>query len=117
YSPLPTNLSQEIANSIARMQGNAAQPEQLNAGNCANPRFKGNLGGDVSPPDPLAKVKDLGGAGTQTGGGSGGDGPTDTATTVADAAGQTGAVKPVGGGSGTFQEASPVLYDRPASSS
>src|SRR5262249_36857774 len=37
YSPLPPNLSQEIANSIARLTGHAA--EQLNAGNCSNPRF------------------------------------------------------------------------------
>ena len=121
YSPLPTNLSQEIANSIARMQGNGAQPEQLSAGNCANPRFSGNLGGDVSPPDPLAKVTQLGGTGGGTsGGGTSGGGTTgDTATTVAaeSATGQPGAVKAAGGGSGNYQEAAPVIYDRPASSS
>src|SRR5262249_52671663 len=42
YSPLPPNLSQEIANSIARMRG--TPPEALNADNCANPRFRGSLG-------------------------------------------------------------------------
>jgi phosphate transport system substrate-binding protein len=61
YSPLPPNLSQEMANSIARMQG--TEPEQLNAGNCANPRFRGSLGtGASSPPDPLAGTN-LAGAG------------------------------------------------------
>ncbi|MDP9073145.1 MAG: substrate-binding domain-containing protein, partial [Actinomycetota bacterium] len=42
YSPLPPNLSQEMANSIGRLQGVA--PEQLTGGNCANPRFSGSLG-------------------------------------------------------------------------
>ena len=42
YSPLPPGLSQEMANSIPRMNGTA--PEALNAGNCANPRFSGSLG-------------------------------------------------------------------------
>ena len=51
YSPLPPNLSQEMANSIGRMNGVA--PEALDAGNCANPRFRGSLGaGAQSPVDP-----------------------------------------------------------------
>jgi len=53
YSPLPPNLSQELVNSIGRMQGAAA--ETLSVGNCVNPRFKGSLGeGASSPKDPLA---------------------------------------------------------------
>lgn len=53
YSPLPANLSQELVNSIARMEGTGA--ETLDAGNCVNPRFKGSLGsGAASPKDPLA---------------------------------------------------------------
>ncbi len=58
YSPLPPNLSQEISNSIARLQGGA--PQQLNPANCSNPRFHGTLGlKAVSPPDPLANVPAL----------------------------------------------------------
>lgn len=71
YSPLPPNLSQEVANSVGRMTGSA--PEQLSAGNCNNPRFKGNLGaGAASPSDPLAKVASLGGAGGSGGGAASG---------------------------------------------
>lgn len=82
YSPLPPNLSQEIVNSVARLSGQPA--EALNAGNCANPRFRGSLGaGSESPPDPYEKLpggtcgaagcnpSDPGGTG---GGGGGGDG-------------------------------------------
>jgi phosphate transport system substrate-binding protein len=50
YSPLPPNLSQEIANSIARMYGDRA-PERLTPANCANPRFHGG-GLPLSPPPP-----------------------------------------------------------------
>jgi phosphate transport system substrate-binding protein len=69
YSPLPTNLSQEISNSIARLQGGA--PVQLNAGNCSNPRFHGNLGQKAtSPPDPLANVPNPAPSGSNGGGSS-----------------------------------------------
>ena len=81
YSPLPPNLSQEIANSIARMNGTA--PESLSAGNCANPRFSGGLGvGAASPPDPYLNIP----------GGPEGPGPSGTAGTPGDpsAAGTTG---------------------------
>ncbi len=109
YSPLPANLSQEIANSIGRMTGEGA--ERLNAGNCANPRFRGSLGpGAYGPPDPYADLPqnpqdpngdpnapgtgggggDGGGAGASDGGGAGG-GPGTT-----DAAGGSGAAD--GGG-------------------
>jgi len=93
YSPLPSNLSQEIANSIGRMTG--AAPEQLNAGNCANPRFKGQIPGDQAPPDPLAHVSSLApgaavaastsGAG-QTAAAAAGSGDPAAATSAADAA-------------------------------
>lgn len=53
YSPLPPNLSQEIVNSIGRLQGRPTG-ERLNSGNCENPRFRGSLGpGSASPQDPL----------------------------------------------------------------
>jgi phosphate transport system substrate-binding protein len=55
YSPLPTNLSQEVANSIARMEGTS--PERLTRANCPNPRFSGSLGpGAQSPPDPYLSL-------------------------------------------------------------
>ncbi len=54
YSPLPPNLSQEVANAIGRMDGTA--PEQLTADNCANPRFRGPINGPTQPPDPLANA-------------------------------------------------------------
>ena len=119
YSPLPANLSQEIANSIGRLEGVA--PEALNVGNCANPRFAGSLGdGSGSPPDPLAQVADLSGsAGTaaaadasaSTGGGAvAGAGAAATATgSKVSASG----VKAVGGGSTDWRDASPVAYTRP----
>lgn len=71
YSPLPPNLSQEVANAIGRLQGRPA--EQLNASNCANPRFSGSLGTDsASPSDPLAKVQSIGpGPGGAAGAGGG----------------------------------------------
>jgi phosphate transport system substrate-binding protein len=133
YSPLPANLSQEIANSIARMQGTGA--EQLTAGNCANPRFSGSLGeGASSPKDPLADVVDHG----LGGGGGGGDSPssgngdgspvasaagsasaTETAagaTSATGSAGRAGGASAVGGGSTHWRKAAPVAYDRPAPS-
>ena len=117
YSPLPPNLSQEVANSIARMQGTA--PETLTAANCANPRFSGSLGGPLAPADPLAKVTSIGGGG---GGASNGKGSTNTtvasagASESAAAVGVAGAVKAVGGGSGNWRDAAPVAYDRQGTS-
>ncbi len=141
YSPLPPNLSQEVANSIGRMSGKA--PEQLSAGNCANPRFKGSLGaGAGSPPDKLAKVTSLAPGG---GGGAAANGSTTATTksssgsaassgaaastgaadattsadasdpgeaTAADAVGR-GGTKSAGGGSSDWRTPSPVLYQRP----
>lgn len=107
YSPLPTNLSQEIANAVARMQGGAA--ENLNPGNCSNPRFFGNLGADSSsPPDPLANVTSL----------AGGDAAAATTPAAAGAstatAGKAGAAtKSAGGGSGDYRNAHPVAYTHP----
>ncbi len=97
YSPLPPNLSQEIANSIGRMSGTA--PEQLNAGNCANPRFKGSLGEGSSSPkkDPLKNVRNPDAAsgptaagGSKTQGGAGGSGTAAKGATGGPAGGATG---------------------------
>jgi phosphate transport system substrate-binding protein len=118
YSPLPPNLSQEIANSIARLEGTA--PEGLNVGNCANPRFAGNLGvGSGSPPDPLANVGSLGG-----GGGGAADAAAAAAASTAGTGPQAaaanagtgkagGSTKAVGGGSKDWRNAAPVAYTRP----
>jgi phosphate transport system substrate-binding protein len=134
YSPLPPNLSQEIANSIGRMQGVAA--EQLNQGNCANPRFAGSLGaGSSSAPDPLANVASLAGpsdtansgstgAAASSGGANAGSadaaaaGSTDAAVAAgtaaaAAAAGKSGATRAVGGGSTDWRAVAPVAYTRP----
>jgi phosphate transport system substrate-binding protein len=117
YSPLPQNLSQEIVNSIGRMNGTA--PEQLSAGNCANPRFQGSLGGGAtSPTDPLQQVSSLGG-GDATGSAAAGTSSTgsDSAASGAEvAAGPSvaaGSTKAVGGGSTKWRNARPVIYDRP----
>lgn len=137
YSPLPPNLSQEVANSIGRMTGSA--PEQLNAGNCANPRFTSDRTGSGSPPDPLENVDFRGGAGGGGGGGGGSTGggtqaaaggaaagggttagggevaagaTTDAATSDA-SGGRDVSQQAVGGGSGSWRRAAPVVYDRP----
>jgi len=117
YSPLPPNLSQEMANSIARMQGSA--PEQLTADNCANPTFRGSLGaGASSPGDPLANVTSIG----DSGGGSSGGGGSPTAASSASGSSSAGTatagkagggVKSANGGSSTWRDARPVAYTRP----
>ena len=136
YSPMPPNLSQEMANAIGRMQGTAA--ETLTPANCSNPRFHGGLGaGSTSPDDPLAGVPTItpptspgsvsGGPGGGTGVGTSGPGGTAASrggTTrnvaavaggkkVARAAGLLGGVaRSAGGGSGSVREAAPVAYNR-----
>jgi phosphate transport system substrate-binding protein len=128
YSPLPPKLSQEIMNSIGRMNGGAA-PKQLNAGNCSNPRFHGSLGqGSASPPNPLENVPDRtggndGGTGGGDGGGAGdgGDGGGGSDTTAAGGpttttgegagAGRDGGADAVGGGSGEWRDAEPTSYE------
>ncbi|MCU1355580.1 MAG: phosphate transporter substrate-binding protein, partial [Acidimicrobiales bacterium] len=90
YSPLPRNLSQEVINSIARLDGSPVSV-QLNSGNCSNPRFHGSLGaGAVSPPDPYAQLP--GGVAGATGGPgtAGNGGPAPGATT-------SGGTQPAGG--------------------
>jgi phosphate transport system substrate-binding protein len=117
YSPLPPNLSQEIANSIARMNGTGA--ETLTQANCANPRFDPNYRPPSSPTPPLIEAGlaggsgggDAGGPGAQAGAGSGATGGGDEAA----AAGNT-ETKSAGGGSGKSREADPVVYDRPSQS-
>ena len=128
YSPLPPNLSQEVANSIARMKGTA--PETLTADNCANPTFRGSLGsGASSPKDPLVDVASLGsgGGGSSGGGGdAGGGGGGSAAASGGDAAaastgsGSSGAAavngktRAVGGGSTSWRAVAPVAYARPS---
>jgi phosphate transport system substrate-binding protein len=118
YSPLPINLSQEIANSIGRMNGTAA--EVLTPDNCANPRFRNEpLPG--SPPDPLQNVDPgaLGAGGALLGGGSaqsgaaGGAGSANAAgsETSESAVGEVGEVRAVGGGSTDTKPADPVEFD------
>lgn len=88
YSPLPPGLSQEMANSIARMNGTA--PEALNAGNCANPRFSGSLGaGASSPPDPYLNLPGF--SGNPDGGGPQAGGPGGAAAGASGATGAGGA--------------------------
>lgn len=127
YSPLPTNLSQELVNSIGRMNGQPA--ETLSASNCKNPRFKGQLGtGSVAPKDPLVTVPAGGlsngaglsasaaGAGSSSGAGSGSSavgGAGSGAAASPGAIGEAGAVEAVGGGSSKTRLAAPVAYDRP----
>jgi phosphate transport system substrate-binding protein len=53
YAPLPTQLSQFMANAVGWMMGQPAQ--QLSASNCSNPTFSGSLGAGASPP-PLPPI-------------------------------------------------------------
>ena len=107
YSPLPPNLSQEVANSIARLTGQP--PEQLSAANCANPRFSGSVGeGGGSPPDPLAGITSIGDVGGGAISAAGAAGASATAS------GATGAAKSAGGGSGDWRKATPVAYTGPS---
>ncbi|GAB2916003.1 hypothetical protein GCM10027047_12260 [Rhodococcus aerolatus] len=99
YSPLPPNLSQEMANSVGRLTGQPVQ--QLNAGNCANPRFSGSLGaGASSPCDPFlcgaAAGGSSGGASALGAGGGGGPGGASAAA----GAGGAGGPGPAGAGAG-----------------
>jgi len=124
YSPLPPNLSQEVANAIGRMQGSGA--EGLNADNCANPRFRGSLGeGASSPKDPLANVSSLGsGPGGADGGLSGGSASSaangqdssgassDAAGSAAQARGAASGSRALSGGSDVFRDLAPVAYSR-----
>jgi phosphate transport system substrate-binding protein len=132
YSPLPPNLSQEMANAIGRMLGQP--PEQLHAGNCSNPRFRGNDPGPggVAPPDPVEQRRGQAGGGTQAGGGATGADPTGKGpdATAADATQGPGATaadsesdtedvaaaipgRRKGAGADWLNPA-PVVYDRPA---
>ena len=106
YSPLPPNLSQEVANSIARLTGQP--PEQLSAANCANPRFSGSVGeGGGSPPNPLAGITRIG----ELAGGANTEATDATGTAVA---GTSGATKSAGGGSTDWRKATPVAYTGPS---
>lgn len=117
YSPLPPNLSQEVANSIGRMSG--TPPETLTADNCANPRFRGDVGA-ASPPAPVEQRAEGGDTGPIDGAAadaaagpgavSGGD---EVAVAEEAAAGRAGATRSAGGGSGQWRDPAPAAYDRP----
>ncbi len=102
YSPLPPNLSQEVANSIARLTG--AAPEQLTQANCANPRFGGSVGDGGAPPvDPIKNIDAIGsgsGTGETAAGGTGSVGGKGTTSS--------------GGGSTDWRRVAPVAYVGPS---
>lgn len=110
YSPLPTNLSQEVANSIARMEGTS--PETLTKANCPNPRFSGSLGpGAQSPPDPYLSLNPTpttpNGAPVTTAPVAGGPtaaGPDAAGGPVAGVDGGTGDGSDTGGGDGSSED-------------
>ncbi|NCY16648.1 MAG: phosphate ABC transporter substrate-binding protein [Actinobacteria bacterium] len=105
YSPLPPNLSQEVANSVARLTGEPA--EQLSAANCANPRFTGSVGDGGTPPvDPIADVDSIGGGATDLG--------ADGGTGAAGGGAGKGTAVSSGGGSTDWRRASPVAYVGPS---
>jgi phosphate transport system substrate-binding protein len=117
YSPLPPLLSQEVINSIGRMNGTAA-PKQLSPENCSNPRFHGSLGeGAGAPEDPFAGLDPNGsGAGNTgqqtntTGGGADQAAAADASATTESAGAGRGGVDAVGGGSGEYRDADPASY-------
>jgi phosphate transport system substrate-binding protein len=96
YSPLPTQLSQFLANAIGYMTGQA--PAQLAETNCANPQFKGgSLGvGSAPPTDPTAGVSSLG-----PGSGSGGSASSGSGAASSGAAASTSAAGGVSNAHGT----------------
>jgi phosphate transport system substrate-binding protein len=91
YAPLPPSLSQDMANSVARITGK--RPVILSASNCANPRFQGDLGvGAAGPPDPYLALRAEGTT-------------TTTSTTTAPAAGATTTTTAGAGSSGHTKRA------------
>jgi phosphate transport system substrate-binding protein len=82
YSPLPTQLSQFMANAIGYMTGQPA--ETLSSGNCGNPQFQGgSLGvGSTPPPNPVANVKSLAPGSSPLAGGSAASAKTGSKTAV-----------------------------------
>lgn len=118
YSPLPPHLSQEVVNSIARMNGTAV-PETLSAANCKNPRFGGSLGsGSDSPDDPLDAVPDGGLAGdgaavlapSANTPGASSVGEVSTSVTPGVATGVANAARAIGGGSTAWRQADPLEF-------
>ena len=103
YSPLPPNLSQEVANSIARLTGQPA--EQLTQANCANPRFGGSVGDGGTPPvDPIRNLEAVGA-----------DAPVGSEIAAVGAAGSgSGGASSAGGGSTDWRRAAPVAYAGPS---
>lgn len=104
YSPLPTNLSQEIQNSITRMSPKT-KGRQLNASNCRNPRFTGGLGaGSTGPPPPSNTNKKNTNPNASAS-------ANPSASNSASAANQNGSdIDSVGGGSGKWRDDKPVAY-------
>ncbi len=102
YSPLPAPLAQFMANAIGYMTGQP--PDTLNASNCADPQFEGNLGvGAAPPPDPTVGKTSLGpgpggGSSSATSGGASSTGSS-SATGSTAANGSTGATSGASTGS------------------
>ena len=98
YAPLPTTLSQFLANAVGWMLGQPAQ--QLSAANCSNPTFSGNLGAGASPP-PLPPIGNA--AGAPAGGTAGGAGASGTggSNSSANGGGSSPGTSGTGGASGT----------------
>jgi phosphate transport system substrate-binding protein len=97
YAPLPPVLSQDMANSVARITG--GKPAALNASNCANPRFQGLLGvGSAGPSDPY--LGHTSGGGTSTSGGSSAAATTTSPSSTGGAAGVASTPTSTGPGAG-----------------
>jgi phosphate transport system substrate-binding protein len=121
YAPLPKELSQFVADAVARMSGEPVVT--LTRENCGNPRFDPTYllpGGEQPPPlpDPPG-VGNLGagagGRGTATTGTTGGP-SAEAAAGAAAATGRSGATDSVGGGSDDWRVADPVGFTRPGPS-
>jgi phosphate transport system substrate-binding protein len=98
YSPLPTQLSQFMANAIGYMSGQPA--EQLTGADCANPQFQGgSLGvGATPPPDPTAGVSSL------ASGTGGGKAPSGTKAATSSSGGPAAAATPSSGGGSSVDD-------------
>jgi phosphate transport system substrate-binding protein len=119
YSPLPANLSQEIARSIGRL-GPGAPRYAFTAANCRNPRFRGSLGaGAASPPDPFARADPTrynGGGSASGGSAAGGSTPGGGSAAGGATSGRTGSGGSTAGGPAGRSGAGGTAGQRPSGS-